>query len=142
MRSTLVTTIDNIDILVPNSDFIDQEITNWTLREAYRRMHVPFGVAYATNKDLVRPAAWEAADTVQWTLKEGKRHARQVWFVNFGDSSRDFELVIWLIPEAVKRPGAVQASYLWETETKLQEYGIEVPFRQRELHFRSGFSAL
>ena len=140
MRSTLVTTNDNVDILVPNSDFINQVVTNWTLREAYRRIHVPFGVAYGTDKDLVRKAVLEAADAVRWTLKESRRRAPQVWFVNFGESSLDFELVVWLIPEAVKRPSAVQATYLWEIESKLHEYGIEVPFPQRDLHLRSGFN--
>ncbi|MGB5569018.1 MAG: mechanosensitive ion channel domain-containing protein, partial [Sedimenticolaceae bacterium] len=141
MRSTLVTTNDNVDILVPNSDFINQEVTNWTLREAYRRIHVPFGVAYGTDKERVRKAVLEAADAVTWTLKESRRRAPQVWFVNFGESSLDFELVVWLIPEAVKRPAAVQATYLWEIESKLHEYRIEVPFPQRDLHLRSGFTA-
>ncbi|MGB5252685.1 MAG: mechanosensitive ion channel domain-containing protein [Sedimenticolaceae bacterium] len=141
MRSTLVTTNDNVDILVPNSDFINQEVTNWTLREAYRRIHVPFGVAYGTDKERVRKAVLEAADAVTWTLKESRRRAPQVWFVNFGESSLDFELVVWLIPEAVKRPSAVQAAYLWEIESKLHEYRIEVPFPQRDLHLRSGFTA-
>lgn len=59
--------------------------------------------------------------------------------VEFGDSSLNFELVVWLTPEAAKRPGAVQAAYLWEIETKLHEYGIEVPFPQRDLHLRSMF---
>ncbi len=142
MRSTLITTNDNVDILVPNSDFITKEVTNWTLREAHRRIRVPFGVAYGTDKDLVRKAGLEAAENVRWTLKDDKRRVPQVWFVNFGDSSLDFELVVWLIPEAVKRPGAVQSAYLWEIETKLGEYGIEVPFPQRDLHLRSGFAAV
>lgn len=142
MRSTLITTNDNVDILVPNSEFINKEVTNWTLREAYRRIHVPFGVAYGTDKDLVKKAALEAAEVVKWTLKDNRRRAPQVWFVSFGDSSLDFELVVWLIPEAVKRPSAVQAAYLWEIETKLKVHGIEVPFPQRDLHLRSGFETV
>ena len=48
MRSPLMTTNDNIDILVPNSEFVGGRVTNWTLREAYRRVRIPFGVAYGT----------------------------------------------------------------------------------------------
>ena len=139
MRSTLITTNHNIDILVPNSEFVGGRVINWTLREAYRRTHVPFGVAYGTDKELVRKAALEAADNVQWTLTTSKARKPQVWFVEFGDSSLNFELVVWLTPDAVKRPGAVMAAYLWEIETKLNEYGIEVPFPQRDLHLRSAF---
>jgi len=139
MRSTLITTNDNIDILVPNSEFVAGRVTNWTLREAHRRIHVPFGVAYGTDKELVKKAALEAADEVQWTLKGKKGRAPQVWFVQFGDSSLNFELVVWLTPEAVKRPAAVQSDYLWEVETKLNKYSIEIPFPQRDLHLRSAF---
>ncbi len=139
MRSTLITTNDNIDILVPNSEFVGGRVINWTLREAHRRVRVPFGVAYGTDKELVRKAALEAADEVPWTLHKVKGRQPQVWFVEFGDSSLNFELIVWLTPEAVKRPGAVQAAYLWEIETKLKQYGIEVPFPQRDLHLRSMF---
>jgi small-conductance mechanosensitive channel len=139
MRSTLITTNDNVDILVPNSEFVGGRVINWTLREAYRRIRVPFGVAYGTDKDLVKKAALEAAERIPWTLQKVKGRHPQVWFVEFGDSSLNFELVVWLTPEAVKRPGSVQAAYLWEIETKLNEYGIEVPFPQRDLHLRSMF---
>lgn len=139
MRGTLITTNDNIDIIVPNSDFVNSQVTNWTLRETQRRIHVPFGVAYGTDKDLVKRAVLEAADLVTWTLSDNPNRKPQVWFVQFGDSSLNFELVLWLKPEAVKRPSAVQAAYLWEIDTKLKEYGIEIPFPQRDLHLRSVF---
>ncbi len=134
VRSTLVTTNDNVDILVPNSEFITNRVTNWTLREVYRRVHVAFGVAYGTDKDLVKKAALEAADNVPYTLKNNPKRAPQVWLVEFGDSSLNFELVVWLTDDAVRRPGAVNAAYNWEIETALGKYGIEIPFPQRDLH--------
>ncbi len=141
MRSTLITTNDNVDILVPNSEFVGGRVTNWTMRESYRRIHVAFGVAYGTDKERVKKAVLEAADAVRWTLKGVGGRQPQVWFVEFGDSSLNFELVVWLTPEAVKRPGAVNADYLWEIESKLKEYAIEVPFPQRDLHLRSLFGS-
>lgn len=54
MRSTLITTNNNMDIVVPNSEFISGRVTNWTIRELHRRIHVPFGVAYGTGKELVK----------------------------------------------------------------------------------------
>lgn len=139
MRSTLITTNDNIDILVPNSEFVGGRVINWTLREAFRRIHVPFGVAYGTDKDKVKTAVLEAADSVPWTLKNKKGRQPQVWLVEFGDSSLNFELVVWLTSDAVKRPGAVHAAYLWAIETQLRAYEIEIPYPQRDLHLRSVF---
>lgn len=139
IRSTLITTNDNVDILVPNSEFVNSQVTNWTMRDTQRRIHVPFGVAYGTDKELVRKAVLEAAKEVTWTLLNDANKQPQVWFVEFGDSSLNFELVVWLKPEAVKRPSAVQAAYLWEIETKFKKYSIEIPFPQRDLHLRSVF---
>ncbi|NSX54924.1 mechanosensitive ion channel family protein [Parasulfitobacter algicola] len=138
IRATLITTNDNIDILVPNSEFINNRVTNLTLRDAFVRVRIPFGVAYGTDKDLVRTAALEASAAVPHMLTGPKAKPPQVWLVNFGDSSLDFELVVWLKPEAVKRPRAVNADYNWAIETALAKYGIEIPFPQRDLHIRSG----
>lgn len=137
IRSTLITTNDNIDIVVPNSVFVNGHVMNWTMRDVYRRIHVPFGVAYGSNKELVRQAALEAADTVRHTLTGDDKRKPQVWLTAFGDSSLNFELIVWLTSDAVKRPGAVQADYLWAIETALGKHKIEIPFPQRDLHVRS-----
>ncbi|MEJ2650396.1 MAG: mechanosensitive ion channel [Gammaproteobacteria bacterium] len=137
IRSTVITTNDNIDIVVPNSVFVNGHVMNWTMRDVYRRIHVPFGVAYGSDKDLVRKAVLEAAASVTHTLTNDQARKPQVWLTGFGDSSLNFELIVWLTSDAVKRPGAVQADYLWAIETALGRYGIEIPFPQRDLHVRS-----
>ena len=138
IRSTRITTNDNVDILVPNSEFINSRVTNWTLRDNFKRTRIPFGVAYGTDKELVRKAALEAAESVPHMLQTPDAKPPEVWLVGFGESSLDFELVIWLKPASVKRPGAVNADYNWALETALSKYGIEIPFPQRDLHIRSG----
>lgn len=137
IRSTLVTTNDNVDILVPNEEFIKAQVINWTLRDARRRMHVEFGVAYASDKEEVKKAALEAAEAVPWTYDDTPGREPQVWLTGFGDSALDFELVIWLTEEAVKKPARVKADYYWALHTALTKYGIEIPFPQRDLNFRN-----
>jgi small-conductance mechanosensitive channel len=139
IRATRIVTNDNIDILVPNSEFVSGRVVNWTHRDVSRRMRVPFGVAYGTDKELVKKAALEAAAEVPFTLEQEGPRRPQVWLVGFGDSSLDFELVIWLTAEATKRPSAVKAAYLWALESALAKYAIEIPFPQRDLHVRSLF---
>ena len=142
IRSTRVTTNDNVDILVPNAEFINNRVTNWTLADKHRRVRIPFGVAYGTDKNLVRQAALEAAQTLDHELKGKSAKPPQVWLTNFGESSLDFELVLWIKPESVKRPAAVRADYNWALEDALGRHGIEIPFPQRDLHIRSGEVAL
>jgi potassium-dependent mechanosensitive channel len=139
IRSTRITTNDNIDILVPNSEFVNGRVVNWTLDNAYRRIHVSFGVAYGSDKEKVKQAALEAATRVPYTLSGVPDREPMVWLVRFGDNSLDFQLVVWLTPEAVKRPSRVQAAYLWEIHTALYHHGIEIPFPQRDVHFRTLF---
>ena len=134
IRSTLIRTNDNVDMLIPNSEFISKRVINWTLREAQRRIHVPVGVAYGTDKDLVKKALLEAADNVEFTLKGVAGRGTDVWLTNFGDSSLDFELIVWLTDDATKRPAKVHAAYCWEIETQLAKYNITIPFPQRDLH--------
>jgi small-conductance mechanosensitive channel len=139
IRATRIVTNDNIDILVPNSEFTTARVVNWTHREVSRRLRVPFGVAYGTDKEVVKGAALEAAAELPFTLAlEGPRRP-QVWLVGFGDSSLDFELVVWLGAEATKRPAAVQAAYNWALHSALQRHDIEIPFPQQDLNVRRLF---
>jgi len=138
VRSTLVTTTDMVEILVPNSEFVNGKVINWTLTDASRRIHIPFGVAYGSDKELVRMAGLEAAGKTPHTLKNRIGREPEVWLTKFGESSLDFELVVWVEPQAVKKPQRVRAAYYWELETALRKYGIEIPFPQRDLHLRSG----
>lgn len=137
IRSTIITTNDNIDIIVPNSEFINFRVTNWTMTDTFRRLKVRFGVAYNSDKEQVRKAVLEAADRVQFTLKDSYHKSPQVWLRNFGDNALEFDLVVWLTADAINRPSAVQAAYMWEIHSSLVEYGIEIPFPQRDLHVRS-----
>lgn len=139
IRATRITTNDNIDILVPNSEFVTGKVTNWTLYDGSRRVRIPFGVGYGSEKEAVRAAALEAAAEVPFTLANDGPRAPQVWLVAFGESSLDFELVVWLTADATKRPGAVRAAYLWALHGALGRHAIELPFPQRDLHLRSLF---
>lgn len=137
VRYTRVSTNDSVDILVPNSEFVNGRVTNWTLDEATRRIHVPFGVAYGTDKDKAREAGISAALSIPGTVNEEHR-SPDVWLVKFGESSLDFELVVWVSHELMTAPARTQARYLWAIETELVKRGIEIPFPQRDLHVRSG----
>jgi len=137
MRYTRITTNDSVDVIVPNSEFINGRVINWTFGAMRRRMHIPFGVAYGTNKETVKQAALNAASSVSHTI-EDSAHKTGVWLVNMGDSSLDFELIVWVGAEGVRAPKKVEAEYLWAIETELVNAGIEIPFPQRDLNLRSG----
>ncbi len=139
IRATRIMTNDNIDVLVPNTEFVTGRVVNWTLGDNIIRLHVPFGVDYGVDKDLVKKAALEAATEVPFTLTGQDRRKPQVWLVEFAESSLNFELVVWLTAEATKHPGAVKAAYIWALDNSLRQYGIGVPFPTTDLNIRSLF---
>ncbi|TDQ49752.1 mechanosensitive ion channel-like protein [Permianibacter aggregans] len=137
LRFTRITTNDDVDILVPNNEFTQARLVNWTYSGHKQRLHIPFGVAYGSDKDKVKAAGLRAAKRVQGVLDEPGRDA-DVWLVEFGDSSLNFELVLWVGPDLVARPGRTKAMLLWAIEDELGKEGLEIPFPQRDLHVRSG----
>jgi small-conductance mechanosensitive channel len=139
VRSTLINTNDNIDIVVPNSEFVSTKLTNWTLGEHILRVRIPFGVAYGSDKEVVRKAAIEACEDVPYTLTHLRGREPDVWLVEYGDNSLNFLLLVWVNRQGARRPTRTRAAYLWALEDKLTEYNIEIPFPQRDLHLRSGW---
>ncbi|MDH5824838.1 mechanosensitive ion channel [Luteimonas sp. RD2P54] len=139
IRATLITTNDNIDVIVPNSEFVSGRVVNWTHGSVNRRIRVRFGVAYGVDKELVKKAALEAAAQVPFTLATEGDKRPQVWLVNFGDSAVEFILAVWLNEAAARRNAAIEAAYLWELDSALKRHGIAIPFPQRDLHLRSLF---
>ncbi len=137
IRYTHIATNDRVDVIVPNSELVSHRVTNWTYSDSMRRMHVPFGVAYGSDKSLVREAALAAARSVEFTV-ENAQHPLDVWLIEFGDSSLNFELIVWIGPGAVNRPKMVMAKYLWAIEDELAQRKLEIPFPQRDLRLRSG----
>jgi len=138
-RATVITSNDSVDVVVPNSVLVTTQLTNWTLRETYGRMRVPFGVAYGTDKELVKSLALQAVAKVESSLTHMPDRAPQVRLSSFGDNSLNFLVLFWVSRQGVRRPGRTRASFMWELHTLLDEHGIEIPFPQRDIHFKSDF---
>jgi potassium efflux system protein len=139
VRGTVINTNDNEAVVVPNLQLIERKLTNWTLLEGCRRIHIPFRVAYDVDTDVVRQAGLEAAKKLPHTMISVIGREPQVWLVGFGENGYEFELIVWVTPEAVKRPAIVHAAYTWEIHKALRKHGVEVPLPQRDLRLRSGF---
>jgi potassium efflux system protein len=133
-RSTVIVTNDNISMIVPNSKFIDSPVTNWTYGDPRVRFRIPIGVAYGSDVSQVREALIAAGRSNPHVLEDP---APSVFLKQFGESSIDFELVVWSA-EMSHRPSRFKSDLNFAIEEKLREAGIEIPFPQRDLHIRSG----
>ena len=79
IRSTVVTTNDNVDVVVPNAQFVNGRVTNWTMRDTIRRTKISFGVAFASDKEQVRDVVLAAAAGVK---TPGRVHADYLWAIH------------------------------------------------------------
>jgi small-conductance mechanosensitive channel len=138
LRYTRITTNDSVDVLVPNSEFVNGRVTNWTFDDSNRRMHVPFGVAYGSEKNLVKEAGLAAAARIEGVLPDSATRRSEVWLIAFGANSLEFELVVWVDRKRLMSPARTTATILWALEDELRSRGLELPFPQRDLHVRSG----
>jgi small-conductance mechanosensitive channel len=132
LRSTVVQTFDNAEIVIPNSDLVTGQVTNWTLEERRVRVKVPVGVAYGTDTTKVLKILMDCANECPMVLSNPPPTAL---FLNFGDSSLDFELRAW-IPEVNDRLIAL-SDLNQQINDEFKLAGIEIPFPQRDLHLRS-----
>jgi small-conductance mechanosensitive channel len=133
-RSTVILTNDNISMIVPNTKFIDSPVTNWTYGDPRVRFRIPIGVAYGSDVHKVREALIAAGRSNAYVLEDP---APSVFLKQFGESSIDFELVVWS-SEMSHRPSRFKSDLNFAIEEKLREAGIEIPSPQRDLHIRSG----
>jgi small-conductance mechanosensitive channel len=133
-RSTVILTNDNIAMIVPNTKFIDSPVTNWTYGDPRVRFRVPIGVAYGSDVKKVSEALIAAGRSNPHVLEHP---APSVFLKEFGESSINFELVVWS-SEMSHRPSRFKSDLNFAIEEKLRAAGIEIPFPQRDLHIRSG----
>ncbi|MCJ8280062.1 MAG: mechanosensitive ion channel [Rivularia sp. ALOHA_DT_140] len=132
IRSTIVRTLDNLFVIVPNKSFIENNIVNWSYRDQKCRVHVPVGVEYGSDTTLVTEALLAAARRHPRVLKQP---TPKVWFKEFGDSSLNFELLVWSDdPPTIPQ---LKSDLNFSIETELNLRNITIPFPQRDLHIKN-----
>ncbi|HEY5674823.1 MAG TPA: mechanosensitive ion channel domain-containing protein [Malonomonas sp.] len=134
LRSTIVESLDNAELIVPNSQIISQKVTNWTLSNRRVRITLPVGVAYGSDLEKVLSILTEAGAEHPDVLQEPKPTAL---FLQFGNSSLDFELRVW-IKNVDNRP-RIKSDLLLYIDRRFREADVEIPFPQQDIHLRSVF---
>ncbi len=137
MRSTTVTTNDNIDVVIPNSSFIQNNVINWTLENDIRRMHIPFSVAYGTSNEKVEQVILEELKNSKINyVKNSTKYPTLIWMTAMGSSSVDYELIVWVRGQSTVRPSGTKSDFLKFIYNTLNKHHIEIPFPQMDLHVK------
>jgi small-conductance mechanosensitive channel len=132
MRATRIRTLNNISIIVPNSQFTSSNIVNWSYGDLRVRLDVEVGVSYASDLELVLQSLKEVALENPKVLKDPEP---DVLFRDFGDSSWNMRLRLWI--DNPQGHHQIRSDINCAIVRKFREKGIEIPFPQRDLHVRS-----
>jgi small-conductance mechanosensitive channel len=135
-RATIVTTLDNVDILVPNGQFITEPVVNQTYGDRFVRVRISVGVAYGSDTERVRRTLLRVAAEHPAVVH---REETRVLFNDFGESSLDFVLIVWV--DEPRDQTHVASDLRFAIDAAFRKEHIEIPFPQRDLHLKSGFAA-
>lgn len=128
IRATRVRTLDNVEIIVPNSTFVSGTVENYSSSEGGVRVEVVVGASYNVEPRLVEKALLEAAEGMPIL----QTPPPSVQFIDFGASSLDFRLLVWLADPLETARIQSQLRYrIWE---RFQAHQIPIPFPQRDIH--------
>ena len=138
LRSTVIVSLDEKEIIVPNSQLITESVHNLTHANNLFRLRVQVGVSYGSDVELVKNVLLAAADEHLGVIKEPIPNMSNVTppfvrFTAFGNSSLDFELLAW-IPDSFQRFDVASDLHfiIWH---KFKEHNITIAFPQLDVHF-------
>lgn len=137
LRSTVIVSLDEKEIIVPNSQLITESVHNLTHANNLFRLKITVGVSYSSDVDLVKKVLLDAADEHLGVIKEPIPNISNVTppfvrFTAFGNSSLDFELLAW-IPDSFQRFDIASDLHfiIWH---KFKEHNITIAFPQLDVH--------
>jgi small-conductance mechanosensitive channel len=130
-RSTRIRTGENLDIIVPNSAFLETNVINWTLSDNHMRTKVLFGVAYGSSTGKVTQLALKAAANHDRVFD---RPAPFVLFGDFGDNALAFELHFWVAVRTLMERRQIESDIRFNIDHLFREAGITIAFPQRDVH--------
>ncbi|TRZ41892.1 mechanosensitive ion channel domain-containing protein [Robertkochia solimangrovi] len=131
VRSSMMTTWDGSDVVIPNGDLLNQHLVNWTLGSSRARFDVDVGVAYGSDLEMVYTAVIEM-------LREHKEVMRYpvpaVFFKEFGGSSIDVSIRFWV--RDFENGLKVKSDVIIAIDKLFKEKGIEIPFPQQDVYIK------
>ncbi len=131
MRSTIVESLDNANVIIPNSEIISNNLTNWTLNNNIIAIKCDVGVAYGTDSDVVTKILTNIAKKYPNTLSYPEA---QIWFTEFAESSLNFVLKIWI--DQPTKKFIIKSDLMHEINRKFKEENITIPFPQQDIYIK------
>ncbi len=132
VRSTIIETRDDVAIIVPNSQFIAEQVVNDSFSGEKIRRTLGVGVAYGSDVKKVTEILLKVASDHKQILQEP---ASKVYFMDFGNSSLDFELRFWV--NELWTTDGILSDLRYAIDQEFRDADVCIPFPQRDLHIKT-----
>jgi len=130
-RSTRIKTPTNIEMILPNSSLLDNNLINWTLTDQTVWLWIDVGIAYGSPTREASKLLLRAAEEHGRVLKNP---APRVRFEAFGDNSLDFRVVFAINLVAPGDRLSIPSDIRYRIDNLFREAGITIAFPQRDIH--------
>ncbi|MEO2154564.1 MAG: mechanosensitive ion channel domain-containing protein, partial [Nanoarchaeota archaeon] len=129
LRSTIIRTLTNEEIIIPNSLITQGALINYSLSDPLIKIPIPFGVSYFSDIDKVLKIAKEVS------FKYSKGEPR-VFIKEYGQNSVNFEIWVWvdITKESLLE---IKSKIYHDLFKKFKKEGIEIPFTQIDIWFKN-----
>jgi len=134
IRSTRIETFDRSDVIVPNSELISNQVTNWMLSSNTGRLKAAVGVAYGSDVDKVMKILESIAEKHPDVISDHPDYPIRVLFLSFGDSALNFEVRCFV--KNVDNRLKIQSDINQSIDREFRKENIEIPFPQRVVHMQ------
>ncbi|MDO6836310.1 mechanosensitive ion channel [Pseudoalteromonas carrageenovora] len=130
-RSTRIRRNDGVHMLIPNSQLLENTVTNWTLIDGNARSSVSVGVAYGSDVVLVKKLIQQVLDDHGAILANPKS---SVMFDDFADSSLVFNAIFWVCAESETMLRKVRSDIRFSLYDVFEKHDVVIAFPQRDIH--------
>lgn len=130
-RSTRIQMASNVDIIVPNSSFLEQNVVNWTLSDNLIRATVTVGVAYGSPTRLVRDILVKVCEEHEKVINDPEP---LVLFTEFGDNALGFEVYFWIQIHSQMERRTIESDLRFRIDDLCRENDVTIAFPQRDVH--------
>lgn len=134
LRTTTVITNDDIEIIMPNRMFVNNNVINWSHTKDVTRFFIKVGVSFDSDPELVKKVLVEASLLHREVLNEGL-HKPYVRLSNFGDYRLDFELVFWC--KRAFQISNLKSQIRFSILDKFRAHKIHIPHPQNDIYIKT-----
>ncbi len=131
LRSTIIRTLDDGDVVIPNNQLVKNRVLNWSHNTSIARLKIPVGVSYDSDPILVTELLLKSA-YMEPAVRT--KPIPKAMFLAFGEDALQFELWVWV---DVNKRFNVQSSLHFTIEYNLRQHNIEIAFPQRDVWIRN-----